>query len=146
MPITTFSLWKRFHRFLKPYLGTFVCAILFGTLATGLSLLPPALSRVMFDVAFTTKNSSLFVTLMLALCVLALLRFALGAVNDLLELYLSEEVSLKITQNLFAKLAHLPLSFVQLVLKDHESSPLSTKFWPQPEDCTPKESFKLFAL
>jgi len=101
----------KYHRFLKPVLLFFVAAIVFDIGMTLLGLLNPMFTRILFDYAYPYRSLQLLNVGILAIVVTYFLLFFLSVVSDYLQIYVSMEMTAKLTRKVYHAIQCLPLKF-----------------------------------
>lgn len=107
------STLKKYHAYLLPTLSFFLVAILFDIVITLLGLANPMLTRVLFDYAYQFKNLTILNVTIAAIVVTYFLYFFLNIFSDYLQVYVNQEATATLTNNVFYAIQCLPLRFHQ---------------------------------
>ncbi|MFH0799794.1 MAG: ABC transporter ATP-binding protein [Pseudomonadota bacterium] len=102
---------QKYHRLLRPYLGTFLIAILFDIGMTLLGLTTPLFTRALFDYAYPYRDLTLLNTTIVAIVVVYFLYFFLSVASDYLQIYIHQEANANLTEKVFHAIQCLPLKF-----------------------------------
>lgn len=104
---------KKYHAYLLPTLSFFLLAILFDIVIAVLGLANPMLTRVLFDYAYQYKNLTLLNVTIAAIVVTYFLYFFINVISDYLQVYVSQEATATLTNNVFYAIQCLPVRFHQ---------------------------------
>lgn len=108
-----FKILLKYHALLKPFFAVFMIAIVFDLGMTGMGLLNPLFTRILFDFAYPYHNLALLNVAVLAIVVSYFLLFFLSVASDYLQIYVNMEMTSKLTSKVYHAIQCLPLKFHQ---------------------------------
>jgi ABC-type multidrug transport system fused ATPase/permease subunit len=103
----------KYHNFLKPFFLIFFISIVFDLGMTGLGLLNPLFTRILFDYAYPYHNLPLLNVALIAIIVSYFLLFFLSVASDYLQIYVNMEMTANLTSKVYHAIQCLPLKFHQ---------------------------------
>lgn len=103
----------KYHGLLKPFLLIFFISIVFDIGMTGLGLLNPLFTRILFDFAYPYRNLTLLNIAIIAIIISYFLLFFLSVASDYLQIYVNMEMTANLTSKVYHAIQCLPLKFHQ---------------------------------
>ncbi len=103
----------KYHGLLKSFFLIFFISIVFDVGMTGLGLLNPLFTRILFDFAYPYRNLTLLNVALIAIIVSYFLLFFLSVASDYLQIYVNMEMTAKLTSKVYHAIQCLPLKFHQ---------------------------------
>ena len=104
----------RYHlKLLGPRISPFAFALLFSLTSTGIALLPPLFTRVLFDYAYPLRNLALLNYSIIAIIGVYFISLSIDVISDYLFTYVDQEATLDLGHEIYSRAQSLPLSFHQ---------------------------------
>ena len=105
------KLISKFSKYVIPEKKSlFICMIL-SVLATALSLAPPYITKIMVDDVIPARNSSMLVTVLVALLGIYILQYVMNGFRSYWLRLAGDRITLNLKKDIYEKAQYLPLSF-----------------------------------
>lgn len=102
---------SKFAKYIVPEKVSLLVCMVLSVLATGLSLVPPYITKIMVDDVIPNKNSAMLVKVLAALLSVYILQYVMNAFRSYKLRLAGDRITLNLKKDIYEKAQYLPLSF-----------------------------------
>lgn len=102
---------SKFAKYIVPEKVSLLVCMVLSVLATGLSLVPPYITKIMVDDVIPNKNSAMLVKVLAALLSVYILQYVMNAFRSYQLRLAGDRITLNLKKDIYEKAQYLPLSF-----------------------------------